>query len=215
MTVDEAIEHTQGRKAGFVNRLSARYAQTLLMPEESVIAAVVANIATRKEHFPGVVVLTDCRIMGVCGLPGIRRFISCDLKRLKKCVEKPTAITYSASFAAGESAFSMTVDPDTGEKFSWYLAVMNGLDDEFDAVGYGADKGIWNPTLIRNQRRAKLTKERTVKEPAGNRDNIQGIARRLKNELDEAKKQGDVSDSDPRAIAVRLASELAAQQGED
>ena len=218
MTVDEAVEHTQGRKAGFVNRLSAQYAQTLLMPKESVIAAVIANIATRKERFPGVAVLTDCRIMAVCGLPGIRRSVICDLGRLEKCVEKPAAITYSASFAEGENAFSMTVDPDTGEKFSRYLAAMNGLEDEFDAVGYGADNGIWNPTLIRNKRRANLAKERrknerTVKEPAGNRDNIQGIARRLKNELDEAKKQGDVSDSDPRAIAARLASELAAQQG--
>ena len=116
--------------------------------------------------------------MAVCGLPGIRRSVICDLGRLEKCVEKPVAITYSASFAEGENGFSMTVDPDTGEKFSRYLAVMNGLEDEFDAVGYGADNGIWNPTLIRNKRRANLAKERrknerTVKEPAGNRDNIQ------------------------------------------
>ena len=220
MTVDEAVEHTQGRKAGFVNRLSAQYAQTLLMPEESVIAAVVANIATRKERFPGVAVLTDCRIMAVCGLPGIRRSVICNLGRLEKCVEKPTAITYSASFAEGENAFSMTVDPDTGEKFSRYLAVMNGLEAEFDAVENGTDSGIWNPTLIRNKRRANLAKERrkserTAKEPVGNHDNIQGIARRLKNELDEAKKQGDVSDSDPRAIALRLTSELAAQQANE
>ena len=143
MTVNEAIIQTQGSKPGFINRRSADYAQTLLEPGEAVTAAVVANIFTRREHFPGVVVLTDRHILAVCGLPGIRRRIICDLERLDKCVEKPTAITYSASFAAGENAFSMTIDPDTGEKFSQRIAILrSGTGKEKGRVGYADPKAI-------------------------------------------------------------------------
>ena len=143
MTVSEAIIQMQGSEPGFINRRSADYAQTLLEPEEIVTAAVVANIFTRKEHFPRVVVLTDCHILAVCGLPGIRRRVICDLKRLDKCVEKPTAITYSASFAAGENAFSMTIDPDTGEKFSRRIAVIKGgIGKEKSRAGYADPKAV-------------------------------------------------------------------------
>lgn len=81
MTVREALQKTQGRDAGSVNRSAVRYAETLLQADEEILSAVIANVAARREHFPGVVVLTSRRIMAVCGLPGIKRSISLERKR--------------------------------------------------------------------------------------------------------------------------------------
>ena len=123
-TVDEAILAAQGRRAGFWTRSSVKYAQTLLEPGENVTAAVTANISTRKEHFPGVVLLTDRSIQAVCALPGIRRRIVCSLD--SSCVEKPSALYYRAMFSDSKNEFSMTIDPDTGKKFSRQIAVLSG-----------------------------------------------------------------------------------------
>lgn len=236
MTVNEAIQRTQGRGAGILTRPSARYAQTLILPGEEITAAVVANIATQNERFPGVVVLTDRRVLAVCGLPGIRRSIACDLDQLEKCEGTPSAIHYTATFSTGKNAFSLTVDPDVGETFSRYLAVLNGEEDSFDAVDAGVGSGILNPTLVRNRLRARQAKskarakraaeqeaararfEAMQKERAGQAssdsgdESAQEIAQRLARELEAAKATGRVADTDPKAVAARLAAELAAQE---
>lgn len=225
MTVSEAILKTQGSGVGFLNRLSVKYAQTILEPGESVSAAVIANIFTRKERFPGVVALTDRRVLAVCGLPGIRRCVSCALGSLETRKEKPTAIRYQASFSDEGGAFSMTVDPDTGEKFSRRIAALKGEADEFDAAGGEADSFLLNPTLVRNQRRARRARERARREvekarktaeiPPSNRESAQETAERLAMELEEAKKKGRVKDTDPKAVAARLAAELAGEETEN
>ena len=237
MTVNEAIQHTQGKGAGMMNRASAQYAQTLILPEENIAAAVVANITTRGERFPGVVVLTDRRVMAVCGLPGIKRSIVYDLDELEKCQEAPSALNYKATFFAEKRAFSMTVDPEIGEKFSRHIAALNGEEEEFDAIGAGvSDSGIFNPTLVRNKARARqakskerakraaeqkaaraqlaaMQKERSDKITLGTEgESAREVAQRLARELDEAKAKGQVADTDPKAVAARLAAELAAEE---
>ena len=102
-----------------------------------------------------------------------------------------------------------------GENFTVYAYFNDGSVRLADIKPMIAKGGVFAPLADETFFRERLTvmNGAVAWDIAGNRDNIQGIARRLKNELDEAKKQGDVSDSDPRAIALRLASELAAQQG--
>ena len=236
MTVNEAIQRTQGRGVGIFNRPSARHAQTLILPEEKITAAVVANIATHNERFPGVVVITDRRVMAVCGLPGIRRSIVCNLDQLEKCEGTPSAIHYTATFSTKINAFSLTVDPDVGETFARHLAVLNGEVEAFDAVNEIADSGILNPTLVRarlrarqakNQARAKREierkaaharfgsqqKKREVQAPLDSEsESAQDVARRLQHELKEAKAKGRVDNTDPKAVAARLAAELAAEE---
>lgn len=228
MTITEALLRTQGKGAGMMNQPSVRYAQTLLLPQEEVSAAVVANISTRGERFPGTVVLTDRRVMAVCGLPGIKRSLILDLDKLDRCEEKPTAINYKATFYAGKDAFSLTVDPDVGEKFSRHIAVLKGEEELFDTVSETAST-IFNPTLVRNKQRARLTREKerskraqtqeaarqaVPKEPAppAETESAQEVAQRLARELEEAKAHGTVKDTDPQAIAARLAAELAAEE---
>ena len=141
MTVSEAILKTQERGAGFWTRSAVKYAQTLLKPEEVILAAVTANISTRKEHFPGVVLLTDRSIQAVCALPGIRRRIVCSLD--SSCAEKPSALYYRAMFSDSKNEFSMTIDPDTGEKFSQRIAILrSGTGKEKGRVGYADPKAI-------------------------------------------------------------------------
>lgn len=236
MTVNEAIQQIQGRKAGFINRFSAQYAQTLILPEEEVLTAVVANISSRGERFPGVVALTDQRVLAVCGLPGIKRSVIYDIDTMEKCVETPSAISYKAIFSTKESAFSMTIDPDLGEKFSRYIAILNGEEEEFDAAYADASSSIFNPTLVRNKirtRKAKskerakrlaeqeaaraqhevMEKERIDQMGVGAEgESTQAVAERLARQLDEAKARGQVDDTDPKAVAARLAAELAAEE---
>lgn len=237
MTVNEAIRRTQGRGAGILNRPSVRHAQTLILPEETITTAVVANIATRNERFPGVVVLTDRRVMAVCGLPGIKRSIVYDVDQLEKCEGTSSAINYTATFSVEKSAFSLTVDPDVGEKFSRYIAVLNGEEDAFDAVDADlSSSGIFNPTLMRNRLRARQAKSRERAKRAAEQEAArarfeamrkegsdkvvlgaegecaQDVAQRLARQLEEAKAKGRVDDTDPKAVAARLAAELAAEE---
>ena len=46
MTVNEAIAKTQKKRVGLVNKISVKYAQTLLLEDEKPKAAVIANIYT-------------------------------------------------------------------------------------------------------------------------------------------------------------------------
>lgn len=227
MTIQEALLRTQGKGAGMMIRPSVRYAQSLLLAGEEISTALSANINTKGERFPGLVILTDQRIMAVCGLPGIRRSVILPLDTLEKCEEKPTAINYKAIFSNAEHGFSFTVDPDAGEAFSRNIAILNGQEDAFDAVN-GIDSGILNPTLVRNRQRAK---EKARMARAAKRDvsvttempspcqteneSAQEVAARLARQLDEARASGTVQDTDPKAVAARLAAELAAAESEN
>lgn len=231
MTVSEAIKQTQGKRAGLVNQASARYADTLLLPEECVIAAVVANIATSKESFPGVVVLTDRRVMAVCGLPGIKRAIVLKLDELKKCEETNSVLNYKAAFFGEKDRFSLTVSPDVGEKFSRCIAVLNGEAEVFDSVKLDVKSGLFNPTLARNRLRKRQAKEREQErqleareaarlqtEPSQDVDtsadqkDAKTVAALLNQQLKQARARETISETDPRAVAARLAAELAAEE---
>ena len=156
MTIQEAIRLVQNSNAGLVNRLSVRYAESLLLEGEEPSAAVVANVTTPREHFPGVVVLTDRRVLAVCGLPGIKRTAVCGADWA--CLEEPSAIRYKCTFSDGKTAFSMTIDPDTGERFSRYVALSGGDEHALDAVP--EEGGILNLSVLRSKRRLRQSKTR-------------------------------------------------------
>lgn len=228
MTVQEALRATQDRDAGGLNRSAVRYAETLLQPGESAAAAVVANIVTRKERFPGVVVLTDRRVLAVCGLPGIKRSVSIPVDELKKCDETSSFLNYKAVFCGGDADISLTVDPETGERFSRCVAVMNGEEAEFDAVEDAGTGGLLNPLLKRNQLRRRRAREREAREAqkadaplpaeqeaAEHEEDTRETARRLNRALAQARAAGEVADTDPRAVAARLAAELAREDGRE
>ena len=202
MTVSEALLQTQGKGAGFLNRRSAQYAQTLLLPDEEPVAAVLANINAKGERFPGVVVLTRGRAIAVCNLPGIRRTIVCALGDPVECTESPTAVCYKAIFSDEKSAFSFTIDPDVGEKFSRCIAVLNGEVEAFDAAGAVNSTGILNPSVIRNRHRARQAKER------------KRVTRAVAQERAKERRQQRIrdADADTKAIAERLAAELAEKE---
>lgn len=177
MTVDEAIRRTQGKPAGMVNKVSVRYAESVLQPDENTVAAVVANISSHGERFPGIVVLTDQRIMAICGLPGIRRVISLSLPDMEQCKEKSSSICYQARFQEHGKSFSFSVDTDIGNEFSRKLA--------------GYVKHLSSQKLIQTPLDAREATEK------------------LSGQLDAAKAERTVDDSDPLSIAARLAAELA------
>lgn len=177
MTLDEAIKRTQGKPAGMVNKSSVRYAESVLLPDENVAAAMVANISSQGERFPGLVVLTDQRIMAVCGLPGIKRCISLPVSELDQCKEKSSSICYQAHFQKDNKGFSLTADTDIGNVFSGKLARY---------VKYLAVQNI-------------------AKTPLDARDATQ----KLSEQLDAAKSDRHVDESDPLSVAARLAAELA------
>ena len=199
MTVEEAILKTQGKTVGPINRLSANFAQTLLLPGEEPAASVVANVTARRERFPGVIVLTNQRAIAACALPGIRRSIICSLGNPAQCVESPTAICYKATFSDGKSTFSFTVDTESGERFSRCVAVINGEEAAFDAAGTVGYSGIFNPALLRSRQRARQAKER------------ERIYRAVSKEMAAENERARIrkADSDTKAVAKRLAAELA------
>jgi len=223
MTVEEAIRRTQDRPAGAVNRLSVRYAEEVLQKGEEPLAAVVANVTTSRGHFPGVALVTDRRALAVCGLPGIKRVAECGADWI--CREDPSALRHKFVFSDGKTTFSITIDPDTGARFSRQLAVLNGEEEAFDAAGEGVESGIFNPALLRSKRWAKQKEAARRKaaaarppeeaEDAAPREEDAGeTALRLERQLERARAQETVSDTDPRAVAARLAKELLENGGE-
>lgn len=157
MTVNQAVFAVQKRKPGFINRMSVNYAQTLLQENESVRAAVIANIYTKRDNYPGVVVLSDRNIMAVCGLPGAKRKVILPIDQLERCEEISTVIQYKATFRTHRDTFSMSIDPDDGEAFSAYIAEING--EEFEDIRLDADGKILNPNLLRSRKRNQIRKE--------------------------------------------------------
>lgn len=236
MTVQEVLRETQGRDTGVVNRASVNYAETLIGPDDAVIAAVVANIKTRREHFPGVVVLTDRRVLATCSLPGIKRSISLCLDELNY-EETSSFLNYKAEFSTKEEGFSLTVNPEIGERFSRCLAVLRGEAEEFDAVNEAGKSSILSPTLVRNilrQRRARkkeIDRRKIRQEEADRRfaaeleadshpinagkEDAEAVAKRLNQRLEQTKQQRSVADTDPLAVAARLAEELAGKSGDE
>lgn len=231
MTVSEAIQQTMGHSAGFTRRGAVQYAQSLLEAEEIVSAAVTAEIsaavtvgdAVRRERFPGVAVLTDRRAIAVCALPGIRRAL---LVKRGTCVESPSAIRYTASFSDGNNGFSLSLNPEDGERFARCVAVLEGRAEAFDAADSEPAGGILNPVLVRNRSRARRAREEKARVRAEQKsrfrraepsespesEDAKATAERLSAELEAARRQGPVSDTDPKAVAARLAAELAAEE---
>lgn len=132
MTVDEAIRNTQGKGAGFTLKGTVEYAQSLIKEKEKVAAAVSSTIyPVRGGHYPGIVVLTNHRVLAVCGIPGIRRIQSFPVKELMKIEEAESPLTYMAVFRTKDDSFRITLGPTTGRIFSKYVAKINA---RFDAA---------------------------------------------------------------------------------
>ncbi len=156
MTVNEAVLAVQKRKAGFINSMSVNYAQTLLQENESVRAAVIANINTKRDSYPGVVIITNRNVMAVCGLPGAKRKTILPIDQLECCEEFSTVIQYKATFRTHWDAFGMSIAPDEGEAFSAFVAEISG--EEFEDIHLESPGRIFNPNLLR--KRNHIRKER-------------------------------------------------------
>lgn len=241
MTINEALKLVQKRGAGLGNRSTVKYAETLLDPGEEPVAAVMANVVTKRDRWPGVVVLTEQHVIAACGLPGIKRTKIFKVTDLVKCEEADSIITYKVTFQTKDDAFSMTVDPDTGDKLSPYIAHINGDDDLFDDVKVTVKTGVFSQTLVRSNIRKRRKKEKVYAAMRAERerrdailqenderynadlasanasagaveDDAQSVAERLERNLERKKAQGKVSSTDPAAVAARLAAELAEQE---
>lgn len=164
MTVNEALVLTQKKKAGLINRVSVRYAETLLLPGEEVQCAAIANIFTRRDKFPGIVVITDKRVIAACGLAGIKRSISLPVSDLESCEETSSVIQYKATFRTHRDSFAMTVDPDVGKSFTTFIAKMNG--ESITSVKLDVDGNVRKPNLFSNKKLNQDRKEREKKRTA-------------------------------------------------
>lgn len=160
MTIQEAVRLTEGKDAGIVNRASVQYAETLLLDGEEPSAAVIANITTAREHFPGVVVLTDRRVLAVCGLPGIKRTAACGAGW--SCLEDPSPLRHKFTFSDGKCSFYAAVDPDTGERFSQCVACALGEE----AAALENSGGILNPVLRHSKQRAQQVNAKRLEDVA-------------------------------------------------
>lgn len=198
MTVQDALEKTQGRSPLGADRSAVRYAETMIKADERILVAVSANITARRGHFPGVVVLTDWRVLAVCGLPGIKRVIELRLDALEKREESPSLLRYKALFQTKEDGFTLTVDPETGERFSRCLTVLDGRAEEFDEADGIGGNGILNPLLARNLLRKRRTME---KEKARRKAGREAAAAQFTAESNE-------TETVPQAVAARLMREL-------
>lgn len=180
MTIIEALTKIQKKRIGITAKKSALYAQSLLLPDEKVVAAITANIRTRRDKYPGVVVITSMRIMAACGLPGIKRCAELPLEDLENCEEASTVIQYKATFRTRRDSISIDTDPDTGEVFSRFVARLNG--ESLDAVKVKVTGNVLNPTFLQQKKRNQIYKE-------------QAKARDLSREIDLQKKAAALFDS--------------------
>ncbi len=157
MTIDQAIRTTQKKKPGVTARMSVRYAQSLLLPNEDVTAAVTADIYTKREKFPGIAIITNQRVIAACGLPGIKRLIAFPLEDIKNCEETSSIIQYKAVFYTRRESFAVTLDPKSGEAFSEHIARLNGTD--MDSVKLKVTGSVKTPTFLRQKARNQAYKE--------------------------------------------------------
>ncbi len=218
MKIRDAIKAIQGKKAGIINRISADHAETLLMPDEKVKTAVVANIRTKRESYPGIVVITDRRVMAVCGLPGIKRATILPLDELENCGEAVSIVSYKVMFSNRKESFSATVDPDVGERLSRYIAEINGVpfDEASDNIQPKRKGGILNPAFLNLHRRNRLHKE-SAKRREAEKDALRQRNAAVqfdsvtdgKSEVSEENSENTTSSRHQQHIAARLAAELA------
>lgn len=180
MTINEAITQIQKRKVRGMNKFSVNYAETLIEPDEKVVTAVVANIRTKRENYPGIVAITDKRILAACGLPGIKRSLSLPLDEIENCEEASSVIQYKATFYTRREAIGLSVDPDVGEAFSAYVAQLNG--EEMESSKVKVTGNIINPTILEQKKKNKKFKEASK-------------ARSISNDINLQKKAADQFDS--------------------
>lgn len=161
MTINEVLAKTQKKRVGLVNKISVKYAQTLLLDGEKPKAAVIANIYTRHDKYPGVVVITNQRVIAACGLPGIKRSTCLPIKDLESCEESSMLMQYKVTFRTRKDAFAMNVDPDVGERLSPYIAKINGNDVvslKYDQKGKILSSNFLNQKRL-NQKRKETAQE--------------------------------------------------------
>lgn len=158
MTINEALTKTQKKRAGLINKASVKYAETLLLPGEEPVAAAIANIYTRRDKFPGIVVITDQRVIAACGIPGIKRDICMQISDLENCEETSMIMQYKVTFRTRKDAFAMSVDPDVGENLSPHVAAING--DDLTSLKLDARGNILNASVFKQQRLNKRRKEK-------------------------------------------------------
>lgn len=171
MTINEAIENTQKKKAGGISRVSARYAQSLLLSDEEVITAAAANIFTKRGKFPGVAAITSRRIIAVCGLPGIKRSVSLPLDELENFEETSSFIQYKAVFRTRRESLAITLDPKSGDIFSAYAAGLNGND--MDSVKLKVTGSVKGSTFLQQKKRNQAYKEQAKARKISNDINLQ------------------------------------------
>lgn len=204
MNIDEAIKKVQGKSAGVTLRGSVRYAQSLLEKGENVKAAVTSTIySARQGHYPGIVALTDRRVLAVCGLPGIHRVQSFPIGELLKVEESESPLTYKAVFRIKKDAFSISLGPTVGKAFTKYVADLNA---DFDSVHVSADGNARHPVTFRTDLRHLAKEEREAVKGAPT--DLASISAKLEEWLSEEREKRDVSAQDPLSVAVRLARQL-------
>lgn len=203
MTVAEAIRQIQKKNASITNRASVNYAQEQIENGEKIGTAVTANIFTPRGHYPGVVVLTDRRVLAVCGMPGIKRLQSFALKDLLRCEEAESPLTYRATFRTRDDSFSITLPPTIGKEFSRYVAKINAA---FDSIHLTVDGNIRHGATLKQEMRRQSAEIRELIEEEGT--DLAAISAQLDQWLTDARAQGEVPATDPLAVAARLAHEL-------
>lgn len=203
MNIDEAIKHTQGKGAGFTLKGTVEYAQSLIKTGEKVAAAVTTTIyPARGGHYPGIVVLTNRRVLAVCGLPGIKREQSFPVKDLLKVEEAESPLTYKVAFRTVDDGFRITLGPTVGKTLSKYIAKLNER--------YESSEGV-RPAVSSRKDLKKMARqeEEAIKDAP---DDLASMSEKLDSWLSEAKKKGEVSAQDPLAVAARLAHEMQKQR---
>lgn len=167
MTVNEALLKTQTKGAGLINKASVKYAQSLLLPGEEAEAAAIANIYTHRDKYPGIVVITNQRVIAACGIPGIKRSTCLAIEDLENCEETSMIMQYKVTFRTRKESFAMSVDPDVGANLSPHVAKINGED--LASLKLDARGNILNTEIFKQQRLNQKRKEQ-AKERADQRD---------------------------------------------
>ena len=167
MTISEAIRNKKKKKIGLLHKLSIKFAEENLIDNEKVITAILTGtIKTKRETFPGVLVITDKSVFAVCGLLGIKRVVRIPIEDLKRCEENISIIRYKITFISNKISFSIFLNPQNGESFLPYVAKLN--KEDFDNI---EENKIFIPTF----KRSSLLKKKNI-----NRKNNDIIERQIK-----------------------------------